>query len=188
MERLNGHRGGLVWFTGLSGSGKTTLSLCAEKELFARGFRSIVMDGDQLRAGLNRDLGFSEADREENMRRAAEVAGMFLNAGFVVLLPLISPSREVRDKIRARFDPKEFAEVYVKCSIEACERRDPKGLYRRAREGAIRQFTGIDAVYEPPVQPEMTVDTEHRTIEACTQELVAFIVRKFGISSERQEG
>lgn len=179
IERLNGHRGGIVWFTGLSGSGKTTLSQNVEKELFGRGFKCIVIDGDQLRVGLNRDLGFSEDDREENMRRAAEVATMFLNVGFVVMLPMISPSREVREKIRLRFDSKDFAEVYVKCSIDTCERRDPKGLYQRARKSELRNFTGIDAIYEAPLQPELTVDTEHRSIEVCTQELVEFIIRKF---------
>ncbi|WP_042206777.1 adenylyl-sulfate kinase [Paenibacillus durus] len=187
IERLNGHRGGVVWFTGLSGSGKTTLSELVEEALFKRGFKCVVIDGDQLRAGLNRDLGFSEADREENLRRAAEVAAMFLNVGFVVLVPMISPAREVRDKIRHRFDSKDFAEVYVKCSIEMCERRDPKGLYQKARKGEIRYFTGIDAIYEAPIRPELTVDTEHTSIEYCTQQLVEFIIRKFDIKSEREE-
>lgn len=155
--------------------------------MFERGFKCVVIDGDQLRAGLNRDLGFSEKDREENLRRAAEVAVMFLNVGFVVLLPMISPSREVRDKTRLRFDSKDFAEVYVKCSIDTCERRDPKGLYQKARKGELRNFTGIDANYEAPKQAELTVDTEQKSIEICTQELVEFIIRKFDIKSEREE-
>jgi adenylylsulfate kinase len=171
----------------LSGSGKTTLSQHAEKELFECGFKCVVIDGDQLRTGLNRDLGFSEDDREENLRRAAEVAAMFLNVGFVVLLPMISPSSEVRDKIRQRFDSQDFAEVYVKCSIDTCEWRDPKGLYKKAREGELRNFTGIDAIYEAPILPELTVDTEHKSIEVCTQELIEFIIRKFDINSEREE-
>ncbi|AKG37691.1 adenylyl-sulfate kinase [Paenibacillus durus] len=187
IERMNGHRGGVVWFTGLSGSGKTTLSQYVEEALFKRGFKCVVLDGDQLRAGLNRDLGFSEEDREENLRRAAEVAAMFLNAGFVALVPMISPSREARDKIRHRFDSRDFAEVYVKCSIEVCERRDPKGLYQKARKGEIRHFTGIDALYEAPIQPELTIDTEHSSVENCTQQLVEFIIRKFDIKSEREE-
>ncbi|WP_422656801.1 adenylyl-sulfate kinase [Paenibacillus sp. EC2-1] len=180
-EHLNGHRGGIVWFTGLSGSGKTTLSQNVEKNLIDQGFKCVVIDGDHLRAGLNRDLGFSEADREENLRRAAEVAEMFLRVGFIVLLPLISPSSEVREKIRLRYQPKDYVEIYVKCSLTACERRDPKGLYHKARRGEIRNFTGIDAIYEVPTRSELTIDTEYKSIHVCVTELTGLIINKFAI-------
>lgn len=165
----------------MSGSGKTTLSQTVQNILFERRYQCVVLDGDQLRAGLNHDLGFSENDRAENLRRAAEVAEMFLNVGFIVLLPMISPSREVRTKIRHRFDSNDFAEVYVRCSIETCERRDPKGLYQKARIGELHNFTGIDAIYETPLQPELIIDTENTSIETCSQELAKFIIRKFKI-------
>lgn len=177
-----------MWFTGLSGSGKTTLSQIVVEQLFDRGFKCVVIDGDQLRAGLNRDLGFSDEDREENLRRAAEVAEMFLNVGFIVLVPMISPLREVRDKIRLRYHPKDYVEVYVKCSIEACEERDPKGLYHKARMGEIRNFTGMDAIYEVPIQSELTIDTEHESVEACANELAEFIINKFVINDIKERG
>jgi adenylylsulfate kinase (apsK) len=163
------------------------LSQHVEKQLFERGFNCVVIDGDQLRAGLCQDLGYSDDDRKENMRRAAEVASLFLNAGFVVILAMISPAREARAAIRYRFDAADFAEVYVKCSLETCEQRDPKGLYLRARNGEIRHFTGIDAHYEAPIDPELIVDTEHRSVEACTHELVDFITNRFYFKSAKEE-
>ena len=178
-EMLNGHKGGVFWFTGLSGSGKTTLSKKAEEELFKQGIRSVVIDGDQLRQGLNIDLGFSEEDRSENMRRASEVAAMFLNHGFVVLVPMISPSSAARDVIRHRFNSSDFAEIYVQCSLETCEQRDPKGLYRKARKGEIREFTGIDAIYEPPEQAELTVNTENSDMDSCVNKLVEFVIHNY---------
>lgn len=176
-EILNGHKAGVFWFTGLSGSGKSTLSQQAEKELFKRGIRCAVIDGDQLRKGLNVDLGFSEEDRKENMRRAAEVASMFLDHGFVVLVPMISPSAAARDAIRHRFQSTLFAEIYVQCSLETCEQRDPKGLYQKVRRGEIREFTGIDAIYEPPIQAELTLNTEVSDMESCVDLLVDFIIK-----------
>jgi adenylylsulfate kinase len=186
-EIVNGHIGGVIWLTGLSGSGKTTLCQKAEKDLIKRGIRCVVIDGDQLRQGLNHDLGFSEHDRKENMRRAAEVAAMFLNAGFVVLVSMISPSRAVRDIIRHRFQSKDFAEIYVKCSLETCERRDPKGLYQKARKGEIRDFTGIDAIYEPPIRAELTVNTEHESTENCMHLFVEFVIKNFARKAQREE-
>jgi adenylylsulfate kinase len=171
----------------LSGSGKTTVSLRVEQHLKKQGYQCVVMDGDMLRAGLNRDLGFTEADRVENLRRAAEVAAMFLDAGFIVLVPMITPTDAMREQVRHRFDAKLFAEVYVRCSLDTCEQRDPKGLYRKARQGLIRDFTGIDARYEPPTQPDLTVDTEHQSIEQCVQQLVELIERKFSMQTEGEE-
>ncbi|WP_130609247.1 adenylyl-sulfate kinase [Cohnella abietis] len=139
------------------------------------------------RAGLNRDLGFSNHDRKENLRRAAEVAAMFLEVGFVVMLPMISPLRAARDEVRIRFDSTDLAEIYVRCSIDVCERLDPKGLYHIARNGGLLNFTGVDAIYEEPIKPELTLDTEHTSVELCTQELVEFITRKFEINSEGEE-
>lgn len=178
-EMLNGHKGGIFWFTGLSGSGKTTLSQKAEEEFFKQGIRCVVIDGDQLRQGLNIDLGFSAEHRRENMRRAAEVAAMFLNQGFVVLVPMISPSSAAREAIRHRFDPRDYAEIYVQCTLETCEQRDPKGLYRKARRGEIREFTGIDAIYEPPEQAELTLNTEDSDMDSCVNELVEFVIHNY---------
>ncbi|MCY9590645.1 adenylyl-sulfate kinase [Paenibacillus chitinolyticus] len=175
-NRVNGHKGKVLWFSGLSGSGKSTLAAETERELFRRGIRCVVLDGDQLRSGINRDLGFTDQDRNENLRRAAEIAALFLSVGFVVLVPMISPSAETRNTIRQRFGPEDYTEVYVKCSLETCEQRDPKGLYRKARSGLIKQFTGIDSLYEPPLEAELTVDTEHEPTEHCVQLLVDSIL------------
>ncbi|OME60608.1 adenylyl-sulfate kinase [Paenibacillus odorifer] len=178
-ELLNGHKAGVFWFTGLSGSGKSTLAQQAEKELFKQGIRCAVIDGDQLRKGLNIDLGFSEEDRKENMRRAAEVASMFLDLGFIVLVPMISPSSAAREAIRYRFQSGEFAEIYVQCSLETCEQRDPKGLYKKARKGEIREFTGIDAIYEAPEHAELTVNTEIYDMESSLNLLVDFVTHNY---------
>ncbi|WP_336773497.1 adenylyl-sulfate kinase [Paenibacillus sp. MMO-58] len=187
IKLANQHRVGVVWFTGLSGSGKTTISLRVERLLIDRGYRCVVLDGDMLRAGLNSDLGYTEADRTENLRRTAEVTAMFLDVGFIVLVPMITPTEAMRALIRMRFDEQSYAEVYVRCSLDTCEQRDPKGLYRKARKGIIRDFTGIDGRYEPPPQPELTLDTEHRSVGQCAQQLVEFIDRKYSIHQKEQE-
>ncbi|WP_068775059.1 adenylyl-sulfate kinase [Paenibacillus sp. FJAT-26967] len=176
-NRMNGHKGKVLWFTGLSGSGKSTVAAETERELFRRGIRCVVLDGDQLRSGINRDLGFTDEDRNENLRRAAEIAALFLSVGFVVLVPMISPLADTRNTIRQRFKPEEYMEVYVKCSLETCEQRDPKGLYRKARSGLIKQFTGIDSLYEPPLEAELTVDTENEPTENCVRLLVDSILQ-----------
>lgn len=176
-ERVNGHKGGVFWFTGLSGAGKSTISQQVELELYKRSIRSVVIDGDQLRHGLNADLGFSEQDRAENMRRAAEMATMFLNKGFVVIVAMISPSSVARQGIRQHFQLNDYREVYVECSLDICEERDPKGLYQKARTGEIREFTGIDAMYEPPDTPELIINTENSDLKECTNELVAYILQ-----------
>lgn len=158
-HRRNGHCSALLWFTGLSGAGKSTLAHLVEESLFAQGCYTYLLDADNLRSGLNADLGFSEAERRENIRRVGEVAKLFLDAGVVVLAAFISPFREDRDRVRALFAPGEFFEIYVKCPLEVCEARDPKGLYRRARAGEIAAFTGIDSPYEEPHDPELVIDT-----------------------------
>jgi adenylylsulfate kinase len=174
-EKWNGHNGSIFWLTGLSGSGKTTLACGAESELLRHEIRCVIIDGDRLRQGLNRDLGFTEEARMENMRRAMEVADMFLEKGFVVLVPMISPYESFRKQIKQRFKLNDFAEVYVKCSLEACEQRDPKGLYRKARSGEIKDFTGIDSPYETPMQPDMIIDTERHNEDDSIKALVAYI-------------
>ena len=152
----NGHKGGVLWFTGLSGAGKSTLALALERELFAKGYQVYVLDGDNIRGGLNANLGFSPEDRAENIRRVGEVAALFADAGFLVISSFISPYRSDRERARAARQGA-FHEIYVKASLEACESRDPKGLYQRARKGEIPEFTGISSPYEPPEQPELVV-------------------------------
>jgi bifunctional enzyme CysN/CysC len=169
-----GHRGGIVWFTGLSGSGKSTLAAGLQRLLFERGRLVYMLDGDLLRAGLNRDLGFSAAERRENIRRAGEVAALFADAGFIVLAAFISPLAEDRAVARAAA-PSQFHLVYASAPLEACESRDDKGLYARARRGDIAQFTGISAPYEPPHDAELVLDTENKPIDQCLDELLAYV-------------
>lgn len=157
-ERLNGHRGAVVWFTGLSGSGKSTIARALEEALFERSVRSYVLDGDNIRHGLNRNLGFSPEDRQENIRRIGEVAKLFAEAGLIAITAFISPYRTDRDQARA-ISSADFLEIYVECPLAVCESRDPKGLYQKARAGVIPEFTGISAPYEPPLHPELVLDT-----------------------------
>jgi adenylylsulfate kinase len=158
-EALNGHRGGVVYMTGLSGAGKSTLATLTEQRLHALGIRTYVLDGDELRQGIGRDLGFSDADRVENVRRATEVARLMVDAGLVVLSALISPFDAEREAARARFAPGEFMQVFVDAPLDVCEERDPKGLYKRARRGELRGFTGIDSRYELPLRADLRVDS-----------------------------
>lgn len=171
-QRINGHRSGVVWFTGLPGSGKTTLALEVEKELFRRGIRCFVLDGDRLRGSLNSDLGFTDSDRRENLRRAAEVASMLMEAGLIVLAPFISPLEADRALVRQRFEAEDFIELYVKCSVEECERRDPKGMYALARTGDIPYFTGISAPYERPLEPDLVINTEINPLDKCVDDVI----------------
>nr|WP_268745835.1 adenylyl-sulfate kinase [Dickeya undicola] len=157
-ERQHEHRGVVVWFTGLSGSGKSTLAGALEQALFARGVSTYLLDGDNVRHGLCRDLGFSDDDRRENIRRVGEVARLMVDAGLVVLTAFISPHRAERQMVRELLDQTQFLEVFVDTPLAICEARDPKGLYRKARAGELRNFTGIDAVYEAPEQPELHLD------------------------------
>jgi adenylylsulfate kinase len=158
-QQRNGRSSKVLWFTGLSGAGKSTLAHRVEEALFKKGWYTYILDGDNVRHGLNGDLGFSEEDRRENIRRIGEVAKLFVDAGVVVLAAFISPYREDRDQVRALLGESEFIEIFVKCDLDICEKRDPKGLYRKARAGELAQFTGIDSPYEEPRNPELVIDT-----------------------------
>lgn len=174
----NGHSGGVLWFTGLSGSGKSTLALALERELFAKGYQVYVLDGDNVRGGLNANLGFSPEDRAENIRRVGEVAALFADAGFIVISSFISPYRS--DRQRARDAAKErFHEIYIQASLEACEERDPKGLYKRARTGEIPDFTGISSPYEPPETAELTIPTDQLPVDDCLAQLIHYVEQQF---------
>ncbi|HET8730916.1 MAG TPA: adenylyl-sulfate kinase [Moraxellaceae bacterium] len=181
-ERRNGHRAVTLWFTGLSGAGKSTLSHALEQRLFELGCNTFVFDGDNVRHGLCRDLGFSEADRTENIRRIGEVARLANAAGTIALTAFISPFRKDRDLVRASLPEGDFIEVYVKCPLEECERRDVKGLYKKARAGQIAEFTGISSPYEPPENPEVVIDTSRQSLDVSVGQLVAFC-RERGIVS-----
>ena len=177
-----GHRGGILWFTGLSGAGKSTLAMAIEQHLFRRGYAVYVLDGDNVRSGLNANLSFSPEDRVENIRRVGEVAALFADSGFLCITAFISPYRT--DRARARqAGGGAFHEIYIQADLETCERRDPKGLYRRARAGEIAEFTGISAPYEPPETPELVVDTAREPIEACVEQILRYIAASFAIKS-----
>jgi adenylyl-sulfate kinase len=177
-EAVNGHRSGVVYMTGLSGAGKSTLAALVEARLHAQGLHTYVLDGDDLRTGLCSDLGFSDADRVENVRRVTEIARLMVDAGLVVITALISPFRAERDAARARFAPGEFIEVFVDAPLAVCEARDPKGLYRRARRGEIRRFTGIDSAYEPPLAADLRLDSAQLSPEEAAEALLACLARR----------
>ena len=170
--QLNGHRPAILWFTGLSGSGKSTIANIVERELHAAGAHTYMLDGDNVRHGLNRDLGFTDADRVENIRRVGEVAKLFVDAGTVVLCSFISPFRAERQMVRELVGAEEFVEIFVDTPIEECMRRDPKGLYLRAKEGKIKNFTGIDSPYEAPENPEIVVRTSDGSPEEIATQIV----------------
>src|SRR5690349_3596070 len=174
-EKLNGHKGATVWLTGLSGSGKSTIAVDLEKRLAERGVRTYILDGDNIRHGLNKNLGFSPEDRTENIRRIGEVAKLFTEAGMVAITAFISPYRADRDQVRAIMQPGDFVEVLVDCPIEVCEQRDVKGLYQKARAGQIKEFTGISAPYEPPLRPELTIRTAAQSVEDSATQIVAHL-------------
>lgn len=183
-EQRNGHRAVALWFTGLSGSGKSTLSHAVEERLFEMGCNTFVFDGDNIRHGLCRDLGFSEADRAENIRRIGEVAKLTNQAGVIALTAFISPFRKDRDVVRAVFPNGDFIEIYVKCSLGCCEGRDVKGLYKKAREGQIKDFTGISSPYEEPLDPEITVASENCSVAESVERIVTCL-REMQIVSSR---
>jgi adenylylsulfate kinase len=171
---MNGHKGCCVWLTGLSGSGKSTVAVALEKALCERSVRTYVLDGDNVRHGLNKNLGFSPADRTENIRRIGEVAKLFVDAGLVALTAFISPYRADRDQVRAIM-PNDFVEVYVDCPLDVCEQRDVKGLYKKARAGEIKEFTGISAPYEAPAKPELTARTGSQTVEQSVAQILGYL-------------
>jgi adenylylsulfate kinase len=174
--RRSGHRAAILWFTGLSGSGKSTLAQAVEKMLFLRRCHTYILDGDNIRFGLNRDLGFSPEDRTENIRRIGEVANLMMDAGTICLTAFISPYRADRLGSRRIAPEGAFIEVYTKCSLAECERRDPKGLYKKARAGEIPEFTGISAPYEEPENAEIVLETDKFTVEECAEQVVAYLI------------
>jgi len=182
----NGHAGGVLWLTGLSASGKSTLALALEQRLFERGYQTYVLDGDNVRQGLNSDLGFAPQDRNENIRRVGEVAALFADSGSIVITAFISPYRADRDLARAAA-PGLFHEVHVDASLAACEERDPKGLYSRARRGEIPEFTGISAPYEEPTAPELVVKTENASVADSVEQLVEYVVERFAADTREPQ-
>ncbi len=174
-EAQNRHRSVILWFTGLSSAGKSTLAHALEEQLHQEGCRTFVFDGDNVRHGLCKDLGFSEADRHENIRRVGEMAKLFIETGVIALTAFISPFRTDREQVRRLVPEGDFIEVYCKCSLAVCEKRDPKGLYQRARSGEIKHFTGISSPYEIPENPELVVDTETLTLDESVQCVMTFL-------------
>ena len=176
--KQRGHSSAILWFTGLSGSGKSTLANAVNATLFERGLATYVLDGDNVRHGLCQDLGFSDADREENIRRIGEVAKLFLDAGVIVLTALVSPFRADRDKARALVEDGDFIEIFCSAELGVCEERDTKGLYAKARAGEIKEFTGISSPYEAPEAPELAVDTGAAELDACVEQVVNELIRR----------
>jgi len=181
---IKGHRGAVLWFTGLSASGKSTIACAVEQVLNQRGCHTYVLDGDNIRHGLNKNLGFSPEDREENIRRIGEVAHLFADAGLIVMVAFISPYAKDRQRARELNPPGKFVEIYCNAPLATCETRDQKGLYKKARAGLLKEFTGIDAPYEPPANAELTVDTGRMTVLECVNGIVAYL-KKNGIIPRR---
>ncbi|MCI5450677.1 adenylyl-sulfate kinase [bacterium] len=175
-EHLLRQRGMMVWFTGLSGSGKSTIAMGVERELHARGILCRILDGDNIRAGINSNLGFSQEDRRENIRRIAEIGKLFVHTGIVTLACFVSPTNEVRELARGIIGEEDFREVYVSTSIEECERRDVKGLYARARRGEVKDFTGISAPFEVPMHPTLVIDAGNLSLQECVSRVTDMIL------------
>ncbi|ALP53377.1 adenylyl-sulfate kinase [Candidatus Tenderia electrophaga] len=175
-EKLNGHKSAILWFTGLSGAGKSTVAHAVEDRLYQLGARTYVLDGDNIRHGLCKDLGFSDADRTENIRRIGEVAKLFTDSGVMALTAFISPFRSDRDAVRELVEDGDFIEIYCKCDLDVCEERDVKGLYKKARAGEIPEFTGINSPYEEPLNPEIIVDTAAQSIEDSVEQIIRALV------------
>jgi adenylylsulfate kinase len=174
-ERLNGHKSAVLWFTGLSGAGKSTLARAVSRVLYKQGCHAVALDGDNVRHGLNADLGFSREDREENLRRVAEVAKLFVESGLIVLCAFISPFKSDRESARKRFAQHEFIEIFCNTPLHVCENRDIKGLYKKARAGKINEFTGISSPYERPDKCELSLDTGALSVEKCVTEVVGYL-------------
>lgn len=174
-EEKNQHKSVVLWFTGLSGSGKSTLAHAVEEQLYQLGLNTFVLDGDNVRHGLNKDLGFNDQDRKENIRRISEAAKLMLEAGIITLTAFISPFKEEREMARSLMPHGDFIEIHCYCPLEVCEKRDVKGLYKRARNGEIKDFTGISSPYEAPVKPELKIDTNAQTLEEGAQKVIALL-------------
>lgn len=172
------HKSVLLWFTGLSGSGKSTIAHAVEEKLFQKGIKTYVLDGDNVRHGLNADLGFSKTDRDENIRRIGEMVKLFVDAGIVTLTAFISPFRGERERVRKLFSKEDFIEIHCRCSVETCEARDVKGLYKKARTGEIRDFTGISSPYEEPLGPDMILDTDDQTLEDSADAVLQLLKKR----------
>ncbi len=176
-ENLLDQKGVVLWFTGLSGSGKSTLANAVEQKLFESGRTTYLLDGDNIRHGLNKDLGFNINDRKENIRRIGEVSKLFIDAGIITLTAFISPLKEDRNNVRSLLKDR-FIEVFVDCSLEVCEKRDPKGLYEKVRSGQIKNFTGIDSPYEKPINPEIVVRTDVESMDTCIVRIIKYLTEK----------
>jgi adenylylsulfate kinase len=187
-ENMNGHRSFIVWFTGLSGAGKSTLAHALEEQLHRTGCRTFVFDGDNVRHGLNNDLGFSPEDRQENIRRIGEMCKLFMEAGVIALTAFISPFREDRAMVRRLAGEDSFVEVFCDCSLQTCETRDVKGLYAKARAGAIKEFTGISSPYEAPESPELTIHTDGVPVEVCVKDILEYLKGRAKIGCMSDEG
>lgn len=173
--KKQGYRSCIVWLTGLSGSGKSTIAYAVETKLFEQGKRTYILDGDNIRHGLNKDLSFTPEDRKENIRRIGEVTKLFVDAGIIIFTAFISPYEEDREAVRQLFKKGEFIEVYVKCPVEECERRDPKGWYKKAKTGKIQNYTGISAPYEVPENPELILETDKDNINKCVNKIINYL-------------
>ena len=174
-RKLNNHGSCAVWFTGLPSSGKSTIASEVEHQLYTRGIRTYLLDGDNVRHGLNSNLGFSPEDREENIRRIGEGAKLFVDAGMITFVAFISPYRKDRERARSILEDGEFIEVYVKCPVDICEQRDPKGLYQKAKKGEIKEFTGVSAPYEEPLDPEIVLETDRLAVEESVKKIIDYL-------------
>tara|TARA_B100000212_G_scaffold337295_1_gene311904 strand:+ start:237 stop:857 length:621 start_codon:yes stop_codon:yes gene_type:complete len=181
LEKMHGHKGMVLWFTGLSGSGKSTLANALNESLHFKGISTYVLDGDNIRHGLCKDLGFSDTDREENIRRIGEVANLFMDAGIVAITAFVSPFKADRDKVRKIIGNNDFIEIYCAANLSVCEKRDTKGLYKKARLGEIKEFTGISSPYEIPENPEIIIDTGNMGLTDSVHKIITYLDKKFDI-------
>lgn len=187
-QQHNGHRSIILWFTGLSGAGKSTLASAVEEALHRMGCRTFVLDGDNVRHGLCSDLTFSNGDRQENIRRIGEMAKLFVEAGVIALTAFISPFRRDRQRVRSLVAPEDFLEIYCRCPLQVCEERDVKGLYRKARQGEIKEFTGISSPYEEPEHPDLIINTDEMSLKESVAAVLALLVAKGAVSTEALVG